>query len=431
MSCEMSYHPTSSSPRSKRASSVSVQDLCLLEEEGGGGGGKKIVSWNDEGTGFVVWSPAEFSELTCLDISSTIIFLALFANLIHMGFKKTSSRRWEFKHDKFRRDHQHHHHIVNGMDDETSVHCQTLMEENQHLRREKVELQTQIAQFKALQIKLLDCLDQHTKNHMKLALLVAFLASFDQHNVLRIHINIKTRYVLLSRSYYTNRLNKATLYSRISPLGSPDKSVEAELEDGSNMATTFESPSFNASFTIFASENASLRPFSQDRFDIITANKFPRVVSEWMNRKGLCAFSPTEHAVQLDLIGKVQGFASAEIYFNKLKDQDKTDKTYGALLNCYVRQRQTDRGMEGILTEMENQPHIEMDWNTYAVAANLDELEEAEKVLEEWESSGNCYDLRIPNIVVVGDEGSVHDAEEFVETLRRKIPVSEKCIMPC
>ncbi|KAE8716934.1 Pentatricopeptide repeat-containing protein [Hibiscus syriacus] len=384
----------------------------------------------------------------------------------------------------------------------------------------------------------------------------------------------QTRYVLLSRSYYTNRLNKATLYSRISPLGSPDKSVEAELEDW-----------------LKHGNNIRVAELQRIIHDLRKRKRFTQAlqVSEWMNRKGLCAFSPTEHAVQLDLIGKVQGFASAEIYFNKLKDQDKTDKTYGALLNCYVRQRQTDRslshlrkmkklgfastaltyndimclytntgqhekvpdvlremkennvspdnfsyricmnsfgvmsnieGMEGILTEMENQPHIEMDWNTYAVAANvymkagltekaidalkiseqkldnkdgtgynhlislytslgdkaeLDELEEAEKVLEEWESSGNCYDLRIPNIVVVGwglvaasyldkgqereafecmkaalslfvedkkwkpnlrvitgildwlgDEGSVHDAEEFVETLRRKIPVSRE-----
>ncbi|MBA0598980.1 hypothetical protein Gorai_005221, partial [Gossypium raimondii] len=66
-------------------------------------------------------------------------------------------------------DHQdhHHHQIMNGgssaVDEEsTYVHRQTLMEENQNLRREKVELQTQIAQFKDLQIKLLDCIAQHT-----------------------------------------------------------------------------------------------------------------------------------------------------------------------------------------------------------------------------------------------------------------------------
>ena len=41
---------------------------------------------------------------------------------------------------------------------------QILMEENENLRREKVELQTQISQFKALEIKLLDCLAQHMGN---------------------------------------------------------------------------------------------------------------------------------------------------------------------------------------------------------------------------------------------------------------------------
>lgn len=35
----------------------------LLEEGSEVGDEMKIVSWNEEGNGFVVWSPAEFSEL--------------------------------------------------------------------------------------------------------------------------------------------------------------------------------------------------------------------------------------------------------------------------------------------------------------------------------------------------------------------------------
>lgn len=288
-------------------------------------------------------------------------------------------------------------------------------------------------------------------------------------------------------------------------------------------------------------------------------------VSEWMNKNGVCIFSPVEHAVHLDLIGKVQGFPSAESYFNSLKDQDKTDKTYGALLNCYVRQRQVDKalshlqkmkelgfaslpltyndimclytnigrhekvtdvliemkenkvlpdnfsyricinscgvrsdidGMERLLKEMESQPHIVMDWNTYSVVANfyikagltskavdalkkseerldnkdgvgynhlislyarigktnevlrlwdleksackrclnrnfttmleslikLGELDEAEKILKEWESSGNCYDFGIPNIVIIGcSEKGLHEkAEAMLEDLQKK-----------
>lgn len=289
-------------------------------------------------------------------------------------------------------------------------------------------------------------------------------------------------------------------------------------------------------------------------------------VSEWMNKKGICAFSPTEHAVQLDLIGKVQGFLSAETYFNNLRDQDKdkTDKTYGALLNCYVRQRQTEKslshwqkmkdmgfassaltyndlmclyanigqyekvrdilnemkrnkvspdnfsyricinsygvrsdieGMEEILKEMESQHHILMDWNTYSVVANFyikgglkdkaidalrkaeqrlsdkdgigynhlislyarledkDEvlrlwhlekssckrcinrdyitmleslvrigaLKEAEEVLKEWEASGNCFDFRVPNAIVIGycEKGLVEKAEAILLDLKK------------
>ncbi|XP_022724873.1 pentatricopeptide repeat-containing protein At4g21705, mitochondrial [Durio zibethinus] len=355
---------------------------------------------------------------------------------------------------------------------------------------------------------------------------------------------------LISRFYYTNRVNKATLYSRISPLGSPDKSVEAELENW-----------------LKNGNNVRVAELQRIIHDLRKRKRFTQAleVSEWMNKKGLCAFSSTEHAVQLDLIGKVRGFLSAETYFDKLKDQDKTEKTYGALLNCYVRQRQTDKslshlqkmkelgfasstltyndimclytnigmhekvpdvmmemkenrvspdnfsyricinsygvrsdieGMERILTEMVSQPQIEMDWNTYAVVANfyikagltekaidalkkseqkldnkdgtgynhlislyaslgnkaevlrlwglekdackryinkdfitmlqslvkLDEFEEAEKVLKEWESSGNYYDFRIPNIAIIGyaKKGLHEKAEAMLENLMKK-----------
>lgn len=40
-----------------------------------------------------------------------------------------------------------------------------LMEENKNLRREKLELQIQIAQFKALEMRLLDCLTQDIGSH--------------------------------------------------------------------------------------------------------------------------------------------------------------------------------------------------------------------------------------------------------------------------
>ncbi|GMH05443.1 hypothetical protein Nepgr_007283 [Nepenthes gracilis] len=332
------------------------------------------------------------------------------------------------------------------------------------------------------------------------------------------------------RLYHANGKEMATLYSKISPLGSPAISMKPELDD-------------------WVQKGKKVRVAELQRIihDLRKRRRFSQAlqISEWMNEKGICKFSPTEHAVQLDLIGRVHGFQSAESYFNDLTDQDRTQKTYGALLNCYVRQREINKslshfhkmkemgfasstityndvmclytytdqhekvpevlaemkqskilpdnysyricinsygvrsdlvGMEKILKEMEAQPHIVMEWNTYAVAANLyiksgltdkaiealkkaeirvdkkdsdsynflislyarlgkkdevlrlweleksackkcinrdyvnmlkslvrvAELEEAEKVLKEWLSSGNCYDFRVPNIVVAG-----------------------------
>lgn len=57
----------------------------------------------------------------------------------------------------------------------------------------------------------------------------------------------------------------------------------------------------------------------------------------------------------------------------------------------------------------------------------LGELEEAKEVLEEWESSCHCYDLRVPNILLIGycKEGLVEKAEKMLEDIvkRGKTPI--------
>lgn len=56
---------SSQSPRARCPAPFLSKTYDLLEEDDhdDDDGGKKIVSWNAEGTGFVVWSPADFSEL--------------------------------------------------------------------------------------------------------------------------------------------------------------------------------------------------------------------------------------------------------------------------------------------------------------------------------------------------------------------------------
>ncbi|KAK6917545.1 Pentatricopeptide repeat [Dillenia turbinata] len=354
-----------------------------------------------------------------------------------------------------------------------------------------------------------------------------------------------------SRSYCTSttKPGKSSLYSKISPLGN-SKTIIPELDNW-----------------LQNGNKVSISELNRIIHDLRKRKRFSHAleISEWMDQKSLCPFSPTNHAVQLDLIGKVRGFLSAESHFNNLKDQDKTAKTYGALLNCYARQVQTDKcmshwqkmkeigfasspltynsimclysrlgqyekipdllkemkknnvppdnfsyricinsygaksdleGVESLLKEMESEKHIDMDWNTYAVAANfyirgglidkavdalkkseerlgkkdglgyghlitlyaslgmkdnilrlwdlekstckkqinrdylnmleslvrLGTFEEAEKLLKEWESSGNQFDFRVPNVVLVGylEKGLPEKAETLLKDLKEK-----------
>lgn len=283
-----------------------------------------------------------------------------------------------------------------------------------------------------------------------------------------------------------------------------------------------------------------------------------------MSSKGLGTFSPSDHAVHLDLIGKVQGLESAECYFKSLDEKDKIEKTHGALLNCYIRGGLVDKSLshmqkmkelgfasttltyndlmclymntgqpekvsdvfsdmkdngvypdlfsfricmssygarsdidnvEKILVEMESQSHFSIDWLTYATVASiyikagindkalvylkqcegkvnknalgynhlislhaslgskdemmrlwglakanckkqlnrdyitilgclvkLGELEEAEKLLQDWESSCKCFDFRVPNVLLIGycQNGLVEKAEAMLQNILKK-----------
>ncbi|KAK1422661.1 hypothetical protein QVD17_17947 [Tagetes erecta] len=255
--------------------------------------------------------------------------------------------------------------------------------------------------------------------------------------------NVKTRSFTTATIVRNETKKKVSLYSKISPLGNPSLAMTPELDDW-----------------IETGKKVRASEVKQIVHDLRKRRRFHHAleVSEWMNKKGICAFTPTDHAVQLDLIGKVHGFIEAEKYFNSLSEQDKTGKTYGALLHCYVRQRETNKslahfqkmkekgfvsspvtyndimclyihtnqpdkvhdvlnemkkngvspdnlsyricinaygskmdqaGMINVLTEMEKDPNIVMDWNTYTVVADYyiagNLLEEANNMLKKAE----------------------------------------------
>ncbi|KAJ9168861.1 hypothetical protein P3X46_020344 [Hevea brasiliensis] len=179
------------SPRTKSPAPFLSKTYDLLEENeqvsssGTDIDGKKIVSWNADGTGFIVWSPAEFSELTLPRYFKHNNFSSFIRQLNTYGFKKTSSKLWEFKHEKFLKGSRHMLMEITRKKCEPSIfpaylkasheenattaveenHRLVLLEENNNLKRKNLELQMQLTQFKALEIKLLDCLAQYMGSH--------------------------------------------------------------------------------------------------------------------------------------------------------------------------------------------------------------------------------------------------------------------------
>ncbi|ESW17589.1 hypothetical protein PHAVU_007G251900 [Phaseolus vulgaris] len=139
-----------------------------------------VVSWNDDGTTFVVLQPAEFARDLLPTLFNHCNFSSFLRQLSTYGFRKVATSRWEFCNERFRKGEKEllcqirrkksrvrkRQHTSNIDEDERflvsafSSDYAILMDENKRLKKENGVLHSELTNMKR---KCRDLLDLVTK----------------------------------------------------------------------------------------------------------------------------------------------------------------------------------------------------------------------------------------------------------------------------
>ncbi|KAL8116992.1 pentatricopeptide repeat-containing protein At1g02370, mitochondrial-like [Apium graveolens] len=145
------------------------------------------------------------------------------------------------------------------------------------------------------------------------------------------------------------------------------------------------------------------------RFDIVgyvnLLRKFKKYqqanqVYEWLEKTSN-KMNNSDRAIRIDLLAKTEGLESAEKYFDNLQGTAKTKKTYGALLNCYCKEKNLEKALNLFERMKELRLSSTLNYNNMmSLYLNLDKPEKVPLLAEEMEGENIIFDLYTYNQIM-------------------------------
>ncbi|KAF9668713.1 hypothetical protein SADUNF_Sadunf14G0032100 [Salix dunnii] len=151
--------------------------------------------------------------------------------------------------------------------------------------------------------------------------------------------------------------------------------------------------------------------------------KLLNLVYDWMkNRQERFRLSPSDAAIQLDLIAKVRGVSTAEDFFLSLPNTFKDRRVYGALLNAYVRNRMREKA-ETLIEEMRDKGYVThaLPFNVMmTLYMNIKEYDKVDLMISEMNEKNIKLDIYSYNIWLssCGSQGSADKMEQVYEQMK-------------
>lgn len=176
-----------------------------------------------------------------------------------------------------------------------------------------------------------------------------------------------------------------TLYKRLSAYRDTDGSVTDTLDNWVNQGN------YVKRFDIVGYVNLlrKLKKYQQ-------ANQ----VYEWLEKSNN-KMNNSDRAIRIDLLAKTEGLESAEKYFDNLQGSAKTKKTYGALLNCYCKEKNLEKALNLFERMKELRLSSTLNYNNMmSLYLNLDKPEKVPLLAEEMERENIIFDLYTYNQIM-------------------------------